>query len=168
MFSKLIRRKRNVTGFLKVFFVKYWSYIDSVANRSLNGMTPSSPESDALLNSYDLIGKVPTFNWLLPNKVFTSVSRFWSRLLAILSFSITLWRRCALLSRCQVTSRRTACGSWASPSKRKCLRIIKCPTTSQTSRPTANYPIFSNRKHRSIYFRDLPMIHFFSLFMRSF
>jgi hypothetical protein len=56
MLSKLMRKKRNVTGFMKIFFVFFWIYVESLSTEILE--ENKEDQFDSLANSYDLVGKV--------------------------------------------------------------------------------------------------------------
>ena len=60
MITKLQRRKRNTTGFLKTFFNDFWNFVidNSIKYPEFKTRQSDSPEYNQLVNDYDLIGKV--------------------------------------------------------------------------------------------------------------
>ena len=60
MITKLQRRKRNTTGFLKTFFNDFWAYVLENGEQygKFASLTVGSHDYNNLINAYDLIGKV--------------------------------------------------------------------------------------------------------------
>ena len=60
MINKLHRRKRNTTGFLKIFFTQFWDFIEEKSGdfAEFKKVDENSQLYNNLTNSLDLVGKV--------------------------------------------------------------------------------------------------------------
>ena len=58
MMSKLLKRRKNVTGFQKLFFTHFWAYAEKLSAKDLKEISAEDPEHGKLAIAYDLLGKI--------------------------------------------------------------------------------------------------------------
>ena len=58
MMSKLLKRRKNVTGFQKLFFTHFWTFAEKLSSSDLKQIPPEDAEHGKLAIAYDLVGKI--------------------------------------------------------------------------------------------------------------